>query len=101
MVYIGIVVPEKFVTSDRYFSNVTSQINEYFEDPDTHFILGDQCPVIAKYLNGHQYRKCTIYHLGVTPKHKIGKYTNKGGFSSYFEINAAIKEDADLVIDVT
>lgn len=101
MVKIGIVIPENFITSSAYFADLFSQISNYFEDPDANFVLSDQSPIIARYLNGHQYRKCTIYHLGDIPKHKIGRYITKGNFTSYAEINASIKEDCDIVIDVS
>lgn len=105
MVVIGILAREgkrqdRFVGSVRQIE-LANRINNYVDDPNAHFIFSDEYPIIARHLNGHQYRNCIVYHLHTTPKHKIGKYVNKGGFTSYQEIDAAIKEDANIVIDIS
>lgn len=94
MVKVGII----FDTSSEGISNITTKISEYVDDPNTIFLISDEHPVIARYLNKIQYRKCIVYHVGDTPKHKIGKYTNKGGYLSYAEIYASIKDESDVIL---
>lgn len=105
MVVIGILAHEE-KRQDRFVGSVrqielTNRINTYVDDPNAHFIFSDEHPIIARHLNGHQYRNCVVYHLHDSPKHEIGKYRNKGGFTSYHEIDAAIKEDANVIIDIS
>ena len=92
MVKVGII----FSSGDGKFY---TEISRYIDDPDTHFLFSDEHPILARYLHQLQYRKCTVYHIGGTPKHKIGKYVTKGGFTSYVEIEATIRELADVVIE--
>lgn len=92
MVYVGIIC------NSTSFSKLTSVIVEYTDDPDVWFVFSDQHAIIARYLNGIHYRKCLVYHLGNDPKHKIGNFRGKGGFVSYAEIEAAIREDTHVLI---
>jgi len=83
--------------NDKKFTS-WEKIRERIDDPNSHFIFSDEYPIIARYLNQIQYRKCTVYHIGSAPKHNIGKYTNRGEFVSYAEINATIREECDELI---
>jgi hypothetical protein len=94
MVKIGII----FSDTDM-LSRFSRKIVDYIDNPDNQFIFSDEHPVLARYLHNLQYRKCTIYHIGPSPKHNIGKYATRPNFSSYLEIDATIREEADVVID--
>ena len=96
MVKIGIILTEQDV---GIFFRVSQEINKYVDDPETVFIFSDEFPIVARYLDRIKYRKCTIYHTGSAPKHRIGRYTNKNDFYSYAEINATIVSESDIIID--
>ncbi len=77
----------------------TRRISEYFSNPNVYMIFSDEHPILARFINKCQYRKCIVYHLGSKPKHQIGHYPTRGGFTSYEEIEAAIREVCDVIID--
>ena len=81
------------------FSSFTQKITQYTGQPNTCFLFSDEYPIIARYLNNLQYRKCIVYHPGPSPKHRVGSYANKSGFLSYPEIHASLRDEADVVID--
>ena len=91
----GAISPTEFV------AKCTPHLSNLIEKRDTSFILSDEPgrPLLAiKFLNGRGFRNCTIYHVGKTPRHTIGKYPTKGTYISYGEVEAALREDADEVI---
>lgn len=99
MTNIGIIFTKEDAKNGRFIM-FARKIEDWIDSPTSNFIFSDEHPVISRYLNRLQYRKCIMYHIGDTPKHNIGKYSTKGNFLSYSEIYASIREAADVVIDV-
>ena len=69
----------------EFSSKYAPQLEEILEDPNASIIITDRpgCAIqTARYLSKHGYRKCCLYHVGKPPRHSIGKFNSKGGFSS-------------------
>ena len=94
---VAIILSEN-TTVDQFTCFYAPKIQTAMGHPHTHFIFSDRHPFVARYLSQQRFRSCTIYHAGNTPKHTIGGYQLQGGFTSYVEIDEALREAADEII---
>lgn len=85
------------VTGMQQFTTLLPKIEDKMSNPYAMFIFSDEHTFIARYFNNRKYRKCTIYHIGMLPKHTIGNYKTVPEFSSYAEIYETLKHDADHI----
>lgn len=69
------------------------KIDEIITDPNVHVIIAETFTFAIKYLGKRRYRKCTVYHLGETPRKKHS-FKNKGGFTSTIELEECLRQDA-------
>lgn len=88
------------ILSNVLSPTLTSNILRRMDDPNVHFIMSDKAVIIARFFHARLFREVTLYHLGTKPVHKIGNFKTKGGFGSYIEIDYALKEDADMILDL-
>lgn len=93
----GIICPEN-LQNKEFQSTYAPKIFEAMENPNIQFIFCDKNITIANYLNRRGFRNCIVYHVGNEPKHTIGNYRSKGGFSTYAEIECEILNEASVVI---
>lgn len=63
------------------------------------FVFSDRFILAARFLSKRGYRRCTVYHLGDVAKHSIGNYAEVGQFTSYIEIENALRHDSYKAID--
>lgn len=104
--YVSITGPPD-IKASSFTSLYLEEIASAMEDPKTHFIFSDEgslASYIYKYLKGRKYQNFTIYHIGghsrlVSKSTKSG--FSKGDFSSYIEVNEALRQDAEKVISFT
>lgn len=98
----------KYTSKGRYLFEYTSselnvmyheKIDEVLTDPNVHIVISENFIFAAKYLERRKFRNCTVYHIGEdTPKHNIGKFKTKGGFTSLIELEESLKQDSTETI---
>jgi hypothetical protein len=79
----------------EFMSVVAPRLTEIIEDSKNRIILSDMSGVAtltAKYLSQRGFRACTVYHIGDEPRHMIGGYNLKGGYDSYADIEASMRQ---------
>ena len=88
------------LSTAEFTSLVAPKLAELMESLDTQFIFSDNLPIfVVKYLSQRGFRACTMYHLGDAIRHNIGNYALRGGFSTYAEIEASLRVDADIILE--
>lgn len=85
-------------SSSELNSMYHEKIDEVLTDPNVHIVISENFIFAAKYLERRKFRNCTVYHIGDTPKHNIGKFKSKGGFTSLIELEESLKQDSNEVI---
>ena len=95
---VAILEPKKAYNSSELNSLYHEEIDNVLADPKVRIIISENFIFAAKYLENRKFRNCTIYHLGEKPKHLIGKFKTKGGFSSAIEIGEALQQDSNEII---
>lgn len=91
---VAILEPKKPCTSSELNSLYHERIDELLKDPNVSIIISESFIFAAKYLESRKFRKCTIYHIGGEPRHAIGKFETKGGFTSAIELEECLKQDS-------
>lgn len=91
---VAIFEPDVPCTNAQLNSGYHEQIDELIRDPSVRIIISENFLFGAKYLNAVGFRNCTVYHIGDEPKHSIGKFKNKGGFTSVIELVEALRQNS-------
>lgn len=82
----------------EFYSNYVNKLECILQEPETSIILTDRpgCSIqVARYFAKQKYRNCTIYHPGAKPRHNIGKFYTKGGFSSLDKCKKQMLKDSN------
>ena len=95
------VLGSSTISPSVFAARYAPQLLSAMESRESQFVFSDEsgCATLtAKFLHARGYRNCIIYHLGDQPRHTIGKYPTKGGFISYSEIEATLREISSQII---
>jgi hypothetical protein len=95
---VAVLEPKRPCTSSELNSLYHERIDELLKDPYINIIMSENFIFAAKYLESRRFRNCTIYHIGDEPKHIIGKFKTKGGFTSTIELEECLRQDSTEVI---
>ena len=82
----------------EFYSNYVNKLEEILSDPETSIIITDRpgCSIqVARYFAKQKYRNCTIYHTGLNPRHNLGKFYTKGGFSTLEKCKKQMLKDSN------
>lgn len=90
------------------FNAAMQPILQVIDDPNVSLIISDEsgcCSLTLRYLAKRKYRNVTIYHLGDENKDMFKNisglpFKTRGGFTSYIEINEALRQDSDMQIQL-
>jgi len=89
------------------FNAAMQPILQVIDDPNISLIVSDEtgCATLTlRYLAKRKYRNVTIYHLG--EEEKVFKnisglpFKTRRGFTSYIEINEALRQNSELQIQL-
>lgn len=101
----AIIGPPTLTASE--FNAKMQPILQVIDDPNISLIISDEsgCGTLTlRYLAKRKYRNVTIYHLGEEPK--VFKnisglpFKTQSGFTSYIEINEALRQNSDFQIEL-
>lgn len=104
MTTIYAIIGPQNISSLDFAVHYPDLLDRVLDDPNGKVIVSDDSGVsiyTIKYLQNHQYRNITVYHLGDKPRHKVGKYPTKGGFRTVSELQAALLTDSDRVLQIS
>lgn len=92
-----------FIGTDKlslkeFNEKIVSQATEIISKKSNKIIMSDKDILLARFLHKRKYRKVTIYHVGNEPKHKIGNFALKGGFTTESDVECNLRNDADKII---
>jgi hypothetical protein len=85
------------VVTIKATATLASSLEEVIKNPDVTLHFSDKAVAVARYLHARRFRCAMVYCLD-KPKHTIGNFPYRNGFSSYEEIEEALKEGADSII---
>lgn len=81
-----------------FLSKYVPILEDLLQDPEASIFITDRpgCAIkVARYLKKHGYRKCWLYHLGKKPRHNLGSFPTRGGFSTLRDCRAQMLKDSD------